>query len=90
MKLKTINYFYELARVIFYLRWHIPCSNFIFNDRIFIRKYYKARQIPITDNTRMRSFKIYKNMNLEIVALSKSYNPIDFKEFHHEVMLDII
>lgn len=91
MKLKTINYFYALARASFYLRWYESCK-FIFNDRIFIRKQYNAQQIPIKDNTLMSSFNIYKNMNLDIRALSlyERHSYTEFKEFYHEVLLTII
>ena len=89
MKLKTIKYFYTLARVTFYLRWY-ESYKFIFNDRIFITKRYNAQQIPINDTTLISSFKIYKNMNLDIRALCERHSYTEFKEFYHEVMLSII
>ena len=89
MKIRKSNYFYESARVVFYLRWYDP-NKFTFNDMILIRKDYKAQQIPIMNSSSISSFNIYKNMNLDIRVLYDRHRPIDFKEFYHEVLLAII
>lgn len=89
MKLKKINYFYTASYIAFYLRWYEPYK-FIFNDKIFIRKHYNVQQIPIKDNTLTSSFMIYKNMNLDIRALYDIRSSTKFREFYHEVILNII
>ena len=85
MKIIKSNYFYESARVVFYLRWYEP-RKFIFNDMILIRKQCKPIKVPINYTTPISSFKIYKNMNLDFIDLD--FNK--FKEFYHEVVLTII
>ena len=86
MKIRKSNYFYESARVVFYLRWYDP-NKFTFNDMILIRKQqYKIIKIPINSFTSISSFKIYKNMTLNFIDLNHDKS----KEFHHEVALTIV
>lgn len=87
MKIRKSNYFYESARIIFYLRWYDP-NKYTFNDVIIIRKNCKAQRIPIKDSSSISAFNIYKNMDLDFITLNYTYTK--FKEFHHEVALTIV